>query len=191
MQGHVRVRWKYWPVWLGSGWKDESYKTINIGVCYTGGSFSSAVDERKSHINIGVCSAIGLFGGGTCTKQRWQVKSNRSLFYRDIYYRPQMSVDKIFFSAHFTDRWFHSAVEKFWSCDNIFCGSAVLKIPTTWRESFVLPTAEKWKNLKKRFHLLLISSDKAFPGLPVIASASFTRRQHCFTFFYFGDSNRK
>ena len=45
---------------------------------------------------------------------------------------------------------------------------------------------EKKKNLKKRLHLLLISSDKAFPGLPVIASAGFTRRQHRFAFFSLG-----
>ena len=38
-------------------------------------------------------------------------------------------------------------------------------------------------NLKKSFHLLLISSDKPFPGLPVIASAGFTRRQHRFALF--------
>ena len=29
-------------------------------------------------------------------------------------------MDKGFFSAHFTDHWFHSAVQKFWLCDTIF-----------------------------------------------------------------------
>ena len=33
---------------------------------------------------------------------------------------------------------------------------------------------------------LYIFSDKAFPGLPVIASAGFTRRQHRFAFFSLG-----
>ena len=36
--------------------------------------------------------------------------------------------------------------------------------------SFILPTTEK------SFHVLLISSDKAFPGLLVIVSAGFTCR---------------
>ena len=35
------------------------------------------------------------------------------------------------FSAHFTDHWFHSAVQKFWSRENIFCCSAVSKILIT------------------------------------------------------------
>ena len=41
------------------------------------------------------------------------------------------------------------------------------------------------------FHLFLISSDKTFPGLPVIASAAFTRSQHRFTLFSLPESNRK
>ena len=69
----------------------------------------------------------------------------------------------------------------------MFCGSAVSKIPSTWRLSFVLhgffTRLRKEKNLKKSFHLLLISSDKAFLELPVIASAGFTRFQHRFAFF--------
>ena len=48
------------------------------------------------------------------------------------YYPSQTSVNKGFFSAHFTDRWFHSAVQKFWSRENIFCCSAVSKILITW-----------------------------------------------------------
>ena len=41
-------------------------------------------------------------------------------------------------------------------------------------------------NLKKIFHLLLISSDKTFPGLPVIASAGLTCHQHRFALFSLG-----
>ena len=44
------------------------------------------------------------------------------------------------------------------------------------------PRPRKEKNLKKNFHLLLNSLDKAFPGLPVIALAGFTHRQHRFAF---------
>ena len=43
------------------------------------------------------------------------------------------------FSAHFTDRWFHSAVQKFWSRENIFCCSAVSKILITWRQTVCFP----------------------------------------------------
>ena len=42
------------------------------------------------------------------------------------------------------------------------------------------------KNQKKSFHLLLISLDKTFPGLPVIASAGLTCRQHRFALFSWG-----
>ena len=63
----------------------------------------------------------------------------------------------------------------------------VSKIPTMWCYSFVLLAAEKKKKkLKKSFHLLLISWDKALNGLPVIASSGFTCRQHSFALFSLG-----
>ena len=39
------------------------------------------------------------------------------------------------------------------------------------------------KNLKKSFQLLLISLDKAFPGLPIKALAGYSPRQHRFVLF--------
>ena len=58
---------------------------------------------------------------------------------------------------------------------NFFCGSAV----------------SKENNLKKIFHLLLTSSDKTFPGVPVIASAGFTRCPHRFALFSLGRATEK
>ena len=58
---------------------------------------------------------------------------------------------------------------------NFFCGFAV----------------SKENNLEKSFHLLLTSSDKTFPGVPVIASAGFTRRPHRFALFSLGRATEK
>ena len=52
---------------LAVQWMKQHERTcrINIGICYTCGSFGSAVDKRKSHINTGVldCCLVWLGSG--------------------------------------------------------------------------------------------------------------------------------
>ena len=81
-----------------------------------------------------------------------------------------------------------SAVENFWSRDNIFCGSVVLKIPTDtdWRWSFVLPTAEKRKKPKEKFPPSSHFLGQGFSWVTRKASAGFNRCQHRFAFSSLG-----
>ena len=54
-------------------------------------------------------------------------------------------MDKGFFSAGFMERWFHPAIQKFWSHGNIFnCGSVgSFENTVHMHYYFVLPTAVK------------------------------------------------